>query len=161
MSVYILSTMSMPISYCFYENVNRNANAATQRNPVTGDVPLCKKKINIHGGAGIPSLRSGFGEMSRSHDGQPLWTADGVVTPISEADYELLKENPVFQKHERQGRVKVLKRDVTENHKAVAKEAAGMSKDPFGLMTADKLEKIMKRKVKAGTGPFGDDENRI
>lgn len=143
MTMYVLSTMSSAIGYCFYDQPNRNT-TPTAKNPVSGDIPVLRKKIRIHGGAGLPSLRSGFGDMEQDAEGKPLWTADGMVTPISDADYELLKDHHVFKKHLEKGLVKVINRDISDNYRAVKKEAAGMSSDPFALLNKDTLAKKVK-----------------
>ena len=68
MTKYVLSTMTNSVSYAIWGNV--------------GDLPVMRQKVTIKGGAGLPSISSGFGEVSKDGEGSPLWTADGVITPI-------------------------------------------------------------------------------
>ncbi|QDH49617.1 hypothetical protein KYLE_36 [Pantoea phage Kyle] len=162
-SVYVLSKMSMPVAYCVYEQRDRNSGAVpTARNPVVGDVPLLRRKIFIHGGAGIPSTRSGFGERIHDQNGQPLWVADGVVTAISESDWEILKEHELFKKHMERGQVKVINQDIRDNHRKVAKEAAGLTNDPFAMMTPERMTKryAQTKNITASTGSVEESEKR-
>jgi len=141
MSVFILSTMTFPVGYAFYETVD--------------GLPIQRHKIMIHGGAGIASKRSGFGEMSEGIDGQPIWTAAGFVTPISEGDYERLKDHPIFIKHREKDIVKVISRDIRENHKEVKKYAAEMQSDGFRVL--DKVSIGQKIKVTTQTAKTEDE----
>jgi len=130
MSVYILSTMTAGVNYSFYKNI--------------GDLPVLQHKILVQGGAGLASLRSGFGEQGETADGRPLWTADGVITPISDENWELLKAHPVFIKHQQKGLVKELNKDLRGNHREVQKHAAGMEVDGFRPLTKDTIAKNLK-----------------
>jgi hypothetical protein len=133
MSKYILSTMTSPIAYTFYQQ--------------TGDLPVERHKVLIAGGRGIPSHRSGFGEQSSGENGIPMWTAEGMVTPVSDSDLEQLESHHVFKKHLEQGLVRVLGTDIRGNHKAVMKEAKTMEEDGFGQLNNSKL----KQKIKVTT----------
>lgn len=104
MSQYVLSVMTSSVSYTFFHHP-------------TPDNPVERAKITIRGGASLPSTKSGFGERTEDHEGTPLWTADGVVTPISEEQYAMLKEHPIFIKHEKAGLVKFVGATLTDNHK--------------------------------------------
>lgn len=137
MSVFVLSTMTQSVGYTNWKTVD--------------GVPVMIEKITIHGGAGIPSLKSGFGELTRNAEGQPLWTADGLVTTISDEQYALLKEHKIFKKHAEDGLLKVITRDITHNHKEVQKHAKDMSKDSFRVLDKDSLK--MKIKVTTATAP--------
>lgn len=122
MSKYIISTMTGSVSYNWYENVN--------------GLPLKKAGVVIYGGAHLPSLRSGFGDMQRDAEGNPIWTAAGVVTPVSESNYELLKNNALFKKHMDGGYLKVINQDIVDNHKAVKREVNTMvAADPYAQLT--------------------------
>ncbi len=135
MTQYVISTMTNSVNYRIYKTV--------------GDLPTPVKSVRIHGGTGLPSLRSGFGEMSRDEEGVPMWTADGIVTPVSDEDYEVLKDHWLFKKHLEGGYVKVLNRDITENHKEVKKQVATMERrDEFAQLTPATLG----QKLKVTTG---------
>ena len=121
-NVYIVSTMTGDVSYCFWNTI--------------GGVPRIKDKITIRGGAGLPSVKSGFGEMSADGEGTPMWTAAGVVTPIRADRYELLKDHEVFKKHVAKGLISISNRDISDNHKAVKKVVEGMEpRDSFSQLT--------------------------
>lgn len=143
MSVYVLSTMTNSVSYAFWGQV--------------GDLPVMRQKILVKGGAGLPSINSGFGEVSKDTDGIPMWTADGIITPISDKDYEILKDHPLFKKHIESGCIKVLDRDITGNHREVKRQAGSMEKrDSFAQLTPATLKehtkvKISNREIEADT----------
>lgn len=59
-----------------------------------GDLPVPSEPIVIQGGANIPD------KYMRTPDG-------AVVTPVTEAQLEALKLNPVFQLHEKNGFIKI------------------------------------------------------
>lgn len=131
MSQYILSTMTASVNYNLYGKVE--------------NLPILKHKITIHGGAGIPSARSGFGEVVEDENtGRPIWTADGIITPVSDSDWEILKENKVFQKHLAKNLVKVLNSDIRGNHRAIQKHAKDMSRDGFALLDKSNVGSRMK-----------------
>lgn len=120
MSVYVLSTMTNSVSYNHYNYIGHGSDKGG------GALPVVREKIIIHGGAGIPSLRSGFGDMANTADGSPIWTAAGMITPLSDAKYESLKDHWLFKQHLDSGWVKVLKDDITQNHKAIKKAVGDM-----------------------------------
>lgn len=131
MTAYILSTMTAPVSYGFYD---------TKR----ADNPVLRKSITVAGGAGIPSMKSGFGEQMEDHDGRPIWVAEGFVTPVNDADFDLLKEHPIFIKHLEKGLVKVLNNDITGNHGIISRHTKGMSEDGFRQLNKDRLKQRVK-----------------
>jgi hypothetical protein len=122
--------MSAGVNYAIYRDV--------------GGLPVIQHKILVQGGAGLASLRSGFGEQGQTADGRPIWTADGVVTPISDEDWEILKNHPVFIKHQQKGLVKELNKDLRGNHREVQKHAASMEVDGFRPLTKDTIAKNLK-----------------
>lgn len=133
MNVFVLSTMTQSVGYAHWETVD--------------GVPIQRSKIMIHGGAGIPSLKSGFGEMTQNAEGQPLWTAEGIVTSITEEQYDVLKEHKVFKQHLSDGLVKVVNKNISDNHKEVKKHAADMSHDSFRVLDS----KSIKMRIKVTT----------
>lgn len=146
MSKYIVSTMSMAVKYTFYSELPQNGNTKAGAGPL----PNIKKQILVRGGAGLTSATSGFGEMAKDQGGSPLWTPDGIVTVVSDADYELLKEHHVFKSHLEKGLVRVVNQDISQNHGAVVKETRGMSHDPFAPLTSATADKRIKVKLGAG-----------
>ena len=123
MTVFVLSTMTNPINYTFYDYIGDPGSKG-------GRIPVAKKKIYIAGGANLPSSRSGFGDMQNGPDGTPVWTAEGMVTPVSDSNFEILKDHWLFRKHLESDppRVRVLNKDITGNHAAVKKEVSSMLK---------------------------------
>jgi hypothetical protein len=127
MTVYVISTMTNSISYCRYRKV--------------GDLPILQDKVTVRGGAGLPSLKSGFGEQHQTDEGIPMWTAEGVVTPVSDENYDILKEHWLFQKHMKEGFLKVVNHDILGNHKEVKHEVGSMRKrDDFAQLTNDDVK---------------------
>lgn len=130
MSVTVISTMTDSVGYTFFDKV--------------GDLPIPKKKITIHGGASIPSIKSGFGDMSRNEEGIPIWTAEGTATVITDANYDALKDHWLFKKHQESGHVKVIMSDVSDDYKRVKKEVRSMEvnwqADPSRQLTPQTLK---------------------
>lgn len=117
---YVLSVMANAVSYCFYTT------------PQPGVVPAVRKKVRIEGGTGIPSVGSGIGHREADvATGVPLWTADGVVTPIKDEDYAELVDHKVFKSHLESGMIKVINSDISANHSAISKTAQHMGSDDF------------------------------
>lgn len=148
MSKYILSTMTSSVSYCVYQNV--------------GDVPMLKHKVLIRGGASIPSDKSGIGEMTRDSEGKPIWTADGVVTTISDSDYEAIKDNHVFKSHLANGLIKVINHDITGSQREISKLTQHMGQDGFRQLNPTTIKKMAKlKKVTQGSVNQDDDDFRL
>ena len=121
MTKYVISTRPYDVGYTFLSD-EKDAHGIP--------VGTIRKTIKIRGGAGINSLTSGFGDMQRSDEGRPLWTADGVVTPISDENAEELKTNKVFNDDLRSGWVRIVNDDVTGNYKKVKKIVSDMEEHP-------------------------------
>lgn len=147
MSMYILSTMSNSVAYRFYNDV--------------AGLPVAHKTITIHGGARLPNEKIGFGDRLETEDGRPIWTADGLVTAISDSDYELLKDHHVFKAHLDGGYLKVINRDITQNYKEIKRQASGMSDDGQGQLDKSRLDKKVKSATVKSKNNLGDDEGRI
>jgi hypothetical protein len=134
MTQFVLSTMTNSVGYCFYTH--------------TGDLPVLREKITIKGGAGIPSVRSGFGEMTQDGEGTPIWTADGIVTPISDEKWDRLKDHPTFKKHQAKNLVRVIDKDITGNHREVKRQVETMAKrDGFAQLNKDTIGQHTKVKI--------------
>lgn len=80
MKLYVYSTLASDVRY---QNVI----------PGGADLPIVADDVLIRGGAGVANDR--------------LVTPRGVATPISEAEAEALRANPVFQMHEKNGFVQI------------------------------------------------------
>lgn len=145
MSIYILSKMSHGVSYRFYKDVS--------------GLPIVTNVVTIHGGADLPSEKSGFGDMMTTEDGRPIWTADGVVTAIPDSAYEYLKDHTLFKKHVENNHLKIVNHDISQNYKEIKKLSSDMETDGRGQLDKKKLQ----TKVKASTVKKADDEdvNRI
>lgn len=131
---FILSTMTNSVSYGFYNHV--------------ADLPVIRDKVTIKGGTGLPSLRSGFGEAGRDGEGAPIWTAEGIITPLPDERYDLVKDHPLFKKHLDKGYIKVLAKDISENHKEIKKQVADMTRrDGFAQLTKDTIGEHTKVKI--------------
>lgn len=119
MTKYVLSTMTNSVGYAFFSQADGKS------------VPQERKKITIRGGASISSSTSGFGERTEDGEGRPIWTADGIITPVSDSDFEILKNHAVFKRHLAKGHVRVLERDLSSNYKEVLKVTRDMTADGF------------------------------
>lgn len=143
-NVYILSTMTNSMSYRTYRTIGLE-------NPEKGPrivAPINSETITIKGGANRPSQRLGFGEQHQDVNGNVLWTARGVVTSITEEQYEKLKGHWLFQKHVAKGLVEVVNRDISGDHKAVARIARDMTPaDNQAQLTKETVAQRIKVKV--------------
>lgn len=143
-NVYILSTMTNSMSYRVYRTIGLE-------NPEKGPrivAPINAETITIRGGANRPSQRLGFGEQHQDINGNVLWTARGVVTSITEEQYEKLKGHWLFQKHIQKGLMEVVNRDISNDHKAVARIARDMTAtDGHAQLTKDTVAQRIKVKV--------------
>jgi len=87
MAVDIYSTLSTGVSYAIY-------------NEGGADIPVIDKKIVIEGGANVPDK---------------LGQVDIVKkTTISDADYAILKEHPVFKMHDKNGHITIKKAGIKD-----------------------------------------------
>jgi hypothetical protein len=87
----------MTKKYYIYSTLTDAMNYTTYR-PGGADIPLVEGNVTIQGGANIPD--------------KFLRTPQGVVTPVTEAELELLKANQVFQLHEKNGFIKISEKKV-------------------------------------------------
>lgn len=120
---YVLSTMTASVSYTVYRHPEGKNGKPDLQNPVEVG------KVTVRGGASLPSAKSGFGEVTEDHEGSPLWTPSGVVTPISTADYEALQAHPVFLRHQKAGLVKFVGQELMGNHAKIKSVSRDMDKD--------------------------------
>lgn len=82
---YVYSTLASAMDYTTYQ-------------PGGGDLPQVDAVVRIEGGANIPD--------------KFLRTPLGVCTPVTEAELEALKQNHVFQLHEKNGFITVRDKEV-------------------------------------------------
>lgn len=158
MTVYVVSTMTNHIKYCRYNYIGDDASKG-------GKLPILQDYVLVRGGAGLPSIKSGFGNMTTDEEGVPMWTADGVVTPLSDEQYDILKGHWLFQKHKKEGLIRVLEKDIMGNHKAVSDlvrsemkphdDHAQMNKERFKM----KIKVTTKRMTVDPDGEFMEDDD--
>jgi hypothetical protein len=143
MTKYVLSTMTNSVSYRNYRFVgDRNA---TQNQAL---LPIPTDTVVIRGGANRPSQKGGFGEQANDLNGNVLWTPRGVITVLTDEEYDRVKDHWLFQKHMAGGYLEVVNEDVHGNHKKVAKIAAAMEgQDPGAQLTKDTLAQRIKVKT--------------
>jgi hypothetical protein len=143
-NVYIVSTMTNSVSYRTYLTIG-NPNPEKGPRIVT---PINEKTITIKGGANRPSQKTGFGDQQTDINGNMLWTARGVVTSISEEDYERLKDHWLFKKHLLKGLVEVVNRNIEGNYAAVKAIVANMTPaDNQALLTKETIAQRIKVKT--------------
>ncbi len=135
--------MTNSVSYRNYRYVgDRNA---TQNQAL---LPIPVDTVVIQGGANRPSLKGGFGEQANDLNGNVLWTPRGVVTVLSDEEYDRVKDHWLFKKHMDGGYLVCLDEDISGNHKKVAKVAAMMEgQDPGAQLTKDTLAQRIKVKT--------------
>lgn len=102
---HIASTLSTGMDYTFYKPTQEGDNINTVHHTVT-----------LKGGANVAQRGTAN-----------LYTADGIVTHITDEDYDLLKTNEVFKLHEKNGFVKVLKSKISGTKAAQDMEAEDKS----------------------------------
>ena len=133
MSKYILSTMTNSVAYTYYHTID--------------GLPTPTKKVLIHGGATLPSTVSGVGDRTNDEQGRPIWTAAGVVTPISDEAYEGLKDHHVFKRHMEAGYLQVVNHDISGSNREIDKRAATMDADGMRQLTPGTLKSKVKVKL--------------
>ena len=150
MTAYVLSTMTGDVAYAFYSG-----------NAKDGVIPFERKRIMIRGGAGLPSLTSGFGDRGEDDTGHPMWTPEGVVTPVKDTAFAELKDHPLFMQHMDGGYIKVINKDIIDNYSAVKKEVRSMEpRDNSAQLTPTTVKsKIDAKMPKVSTGESDDDVN--
>jgi hypothetical protein len=85
---YIASTLTTDVLYTEYHTAGKDGGSNTPA-----------RSVLIKGGANVTRKN--------------LETPDGVITTVSDDDLELLKGNEIFQLHEKNGFIKVLKSSTT------------------------------------------------
>lgn len=143
MTKYVLSTMTNSVSYRNYKYIgDRNATANQSLLPIPADTVL------IRGGANRPSQKGGYGDQATDVSGNILWTPRGVVTPLSDEEYERVQKHWLFKRHMDKGFLVVLDEDISGNHKKVSKIAATMEgQDPGAQLTKDTVAQRIKVKT--------------
>jgi hypothetical protein len=81
---YVFSTMTDSVRYCTYSRPS-------------GDLPVRERIILIKGGSNVAHLNKDGG----------IYTPHGVVTTITDEEYEILKDHPVFLIHLKHRAVKI------------------------------------------------------
>lgn len=147
MTKYVLSTMTGGVNYAIYTD------------GPAGGLPIERKSIRIHGGAGLPSSTKPFGEHSEDSQGNPMWTPSGTVTPISDDDFAELRDHYLFKIHMDNGFVKVIDHDIVGNHKAVEKEVRTLEAADNSTQMTPKTAKRMLGKTAPKVKNAGDEED--
>jgi hypothetical protein len=143
MTKYVLSTMTNSVSYRNYRYVGDRH--ATQNQAL---LPIPTDTVIIRGGANRPSQKGGFGDQETDKSGNILWTPRGVVTVLTDEEYERVSQHWLFKKHMEGGYLVCLDEDISGNHKKVAKIAASMEgQDPGAQLTKETLAQRIKVKT--------------
>lgn len=141
MTVYVLSKMTNAVSY-------RNYRMVGDVNGKQGPLPVPTDTVIIRGGADRPSQKGGFGESAEDINGNVLWTPRGVVTKLTDDEYERVKEHWLFKKHMEGGYLAVVGSDVVDNHKKVTKIVEDMEgQDPSAQLTKSTVGQRIKVKT--------------
>lgn len=94
--------------------------------PDKSQLPVALRRIRIFGGANRPSMK-GFGDMTSDNQGVPIWTAAGVSTQVSDEDMKWLGEDPTFKQFVEGGNLKVLDKQVGNDHDKIKRIVSDMS----------------------------------
>jgi len=145
-NVYILSTMTNSVSYRVYRTIGDSQPSKGPRIVA----PINEETITIRGGANRPSTKSGFGDRTEDINGNVLWHARGVITPVTDEQYEKLKEHWLFQKHVKGGFLEVVGARDAGSHEAIKKVTSAMNnQDPHAQLTKDTVAQRIKVKTPA------------
>jgi hypothetical protein len=143
MTVHILSKMTDSVKYNTYNFIgNKSDNTKQNLLPISRN-----DGVLIRGGAGRPSQKIGFGDRAQDPNGNVLWTPAGVVTTITDQEYDRLKDHWLFKKHLENGVLEVVTSDVVDNHKKVKLIAEDMPRDGAALLSSDVLAEKLKVKI--------------
>lgn len=82
--LYIVSTMSSSVEYCNYDTSRK-------------DINVLLDSVVIKGGTGVADKKT------------LICAEGGIITPITEQQFEWLKNNPLFKHHQNNGFLKVVK----------------------------------------------------
>lgn len=110
MTVFITSRLASGVDYAFYEKGPNGINQV-------------KKIISINGGSDVINKKT-------------LLTPTGVVTELTKADLDELKEHPVFIQHLEEGYI-----TINDNEKAADKAGEKLEKDKSSQLTPEDYEK--------------------
>lgn len=116
--LYVISTMSSSVVYCKYDNSRE-------------DVNVLLESVEIKGKTGVQDKRTLF------------CSNGGTITPITEEQYAWLKDNPLFQLHEKNGFLRVEKSKMTAENKA---EKDAEVKDKSSQLKAEDFKKMKIKK---------------
>jgi hypothetical protein len=133
--VYVVSTMPNAMSYNFHKKIDK--------------VPRIIDSITLRGGAGLPSQVSGFGELGQNEANEmPMWTPQGMVTPVRRERFNKLKDHWLFKKHLERGYVAIVNNDITQNHGAIKQVVSGMEQEnPFTPLNQARFKKLVASKM--------------
>ena len=111
---YVISTLSSAQDYVFYDS--RQDGATT--------INTEKKRIHVEGGQGVVNRRT------------LIAPDNGVITEITDAEADMLKEHPVFKIHQENGFVRIANmKMVAQNaikHLEKEDDSAQLTADDFG-----------------------------
>ena len=116
----------------------------TQATPGGVHTPI--RHVLIKGGANTASGKSGWGDISETSEGKPLWTPSGVVTKVTEEQVKFLESQPTFQRAVAKGYYKVLADNPGDSHAQVKKvvEAELTGRDSSAPMTPESAQTQIK-----------------
>lgn len=100
MANYIYSTLATDVTYTLYDKG-------------ASDLPVVDKKVFIRGGTGVAN--------------KYLQTPMGVMTEVSDAELEIMKQVPLFQRHVDKGFITVEKKNVDPEVVAADMESRDVS----------------------------------
>lgn len=121
MTKYIMSKMTSNVNYTIYAKA-------------PSGLPVVKQIITVRGGADVI-------------DKKTLVTPEGVLTVISDDEYNKLQLNPIFRRHLERGMI-----SVSSNESNAEKTSKELSKDSSAQLTPKDYKKSGKNKPKTEKG---------
>ena len=110
--LYVISTMANSVEYCLYDTSRK-------------DINVLKDSVVIKGKTGVTDKKT------------LICLNGGTITPITEAQYAWLKDNSLFQLHQKNGFLKIEKSKSSAENKA---EKDAEVKDKSAQMTDKDFE---------------------
>lgn len=112
---FVLSTLTNSFIFVKYSKPV----LGSKGNYVKDPQPL--RRILIAGGANRPNSR-GTGEYTTDNNGIPMWTPNGIITPVDDLDIQWMMEDRGFKSFIDAGHIRVLNKDIGSDTSKIRKE---------------------------------------
>lgn len=149
---YILSTLTNSLIFVKYAPVQLDSKG------VPTGAPRALRRIRVAGGANRPNM-IGRGEVSTDNEGVPMWTPEGVCSPVLEEDLKWLMQDPSFKQFIAMRHIKIVDTDLNSNRGEMRKVIAGElhARDSMApMLPDDPRNKLKGMKVDTGSNTEGN-----